>query len=1198
MANLRLKTYRIVDSTHIELTFTEPLASTVGVNNVEILSDSAGIPNATVTKATIVGETLKLTLLPITPFSVYNIRLYSNGIYLFKSVNGNLLFEDGKTNIIRIIGPNAPENDFVSRCFAYLKKTPYRPEKDGIINTFINSLSNLLDKTQNNIRQAKSDNYISIPVIDEFHRRGDGPFDRLYNEGAFEILRVGPKPTSFLGDGYLSIDRVSSLPIPLQSRSVTNESLVASNSQLSGTFSGQVCTLAHSNVTKIKSITITYTSTGQVIIYDIQHFGYQLLDSRYDQYASSYADLGSNQFKISDKFIREGYEMPKVGDRISVAYDYKDLSIDIDPDSIVVYEVKQAVRDVCPPIANVFFLGHSNIVNSAGAFVSSGAITFQDPKAIPPFSATHPAFIKELVYTNTTTPSSIGTFTVDYRTGKVMVYGEDTTPENQGSGIYPPVCTYYYKEVYQNNLDYTYDSGFKELAARSTRNLLDKTNIYVYFKYTYNYIDGIDYVAQIHKEVINERVNNRLIGNNTIETENTPITNVFRIYNETTGEIYKQSYFTDDKIVFNYNSPPTVLSTKQETARFNEYNNEYIISSDKLTNINGVDVVICNLTASPIIGSTEDCIGNKYNSSLYFDRKDVFVSELFYNELVTVTDNINKLLTPGQYIVDYNNAILYLAVTATQTSDLGSISYKANHITPTYPHILSVDKIYSKVVDSIVATYDYSTFADANIVLSKYKNSIIRFLDADETIPIIVSDSSINLPENSISLRGVYEAYDLATQDEAINFSTNSVVYSDSASAELSPVEFKFTTTVQPGNVVNVDRLVSNSNIEITSVSYIKRNSDSVELYNTLASDGSFAGSVITLPLDTVAFVGDDIEVSIYVKIVDTATVAIDTDLGGLLVDYTAVYDEILISYEYGDNCLDFRQSQSITKGNEYYVSYRYGALRDSLLNNFGSIINIDEFRSFDIDTERERYREALTACLQNFPKGPTKTAIKNIAQIMSHVEPDISESLFEEWIVGLSHLYRTDPVLGGTPTIMQGKLGSGVYFESNDNYIEVPISSRFKMDGGTMEFWVTPNWDGIDNDSTLTFSITKDGYVLAANKIFIGASAYNPTLDIDNKFLVSKFDTDNSVYGVPYNIATSGQDGVFIYLDRDDNKFKVFAKEKDASEPNYIIRIETTGEFYNVEAFDSEASNRTTTSKNVLTLIVHLHLLMIQVLL
>ena len=57
---------------------------------------------------------------------------------------------------------------------------------------------------------------------------------------------------------------------------------------------------------------------------------------------------------------------------------------------------------------------------------------------------------------------------------------------------------------------------------------------------------------------------------------------------------------------------------------------------------------------------------------------------------------------------------------------------------------------------------------------------------------------------------------------------------------------------------------------------------------------------------------------------------------GSIYYNYTATTDNLVVSYEYGDNEINWQINNSILESETYYVTYKYGALRDSLKNNFG----------------------------------------------------------------------------------------------------------------------------------------------------------------------------------------------------------------------------------------------------------------------
>ena len=1188
MANLRILNYKVIDSKTIAFQFSENLDSTINKNNVEVTSVSLGIPSPTVISTSISNKIFTIALSPLTPFAIYSVKLFSTITNIFRSINGSVLLEDGKTNEPMISGPSNPDNDILDNLLNYLKKTPYSSslESGGVLKSYLEGLSETLYKAKNTIKQVKSENYLSITITDELHTRGKGPYDRLDFEGAYDLIRAGQYTQDVLFDGALSVASFPKESITLQAKVKTNELLIAGNDNLAGTFNGNILNLTNNNITKATEIIILYASSLSTYTYNIDSFGYQIKDSKYDSNASNYILLGNNQIRLSDKAIKSGFILPVPGDKIFVSYEYKDLGTYVDPTSITVSQVKKVTREICPPIATVFSLQHANITNKNGNITSLNGVSFYDPKATPPYSKIHPAFTKEIQYSVNSFPSAIGQYSIDYTTGKVYVYGSDIAKQNQGAGQFPPVCTYYYNYYYKNNIDFTYDPTLLELASNSEVNLIGQSNIIINYKYSSNFVPGVDFEPQLHKESLNERINNRLIGINGIEPLNKPLTNVFRIFNETTGEIYRVNRFDDSKIIFNFTRPPTIFGNVEERTNFEHISNEILLIEEKFTNSHSINVWKFNLKNSSITSASNDCIGSSINTSVTFSNSATFTSEMYYDREDDYIINMNSLSQVGLYTIDYDNGIVYLAVSVHQVEDVGSIAYRTKYIITNMPHILAVDGVYTKV-DNSSDPYDfkYNVFSDTKIDLQTYDISDNKYIYKDSNILITVQSDTINLPRNAKALRGAFESVDLHTSKNPINFATNSSV--TFSVANLSIANTTDNSIVGIGNSIAIPKLAMNSAFVMTSVVYIKRISDGVEVYNTTLANGSFYGDIITLPTDTLASIGDTVEVSINIKIGEGYPVIADIDFGGLYVDYTSLYDEILISYEYGDNVLDFRQSTTVEADTNYYVSYKYGALRDALFANFGSSINIEDFKNFEIDLERERYRDALSACLQNFPKGPTKNAVSEIARMISHVTPIITESLFEEWVIGLSYLYNDKLKTVGC-SLLPSIWDYGIYFENKQDAIFVPFANNIKLDRGTVEFWVNPNWNGLDNDSSLTINVTKDGNNLESSHIWIGADGSNPVIDSAGYFTISKFDSP-SPNGLPYLISNTATDtyGCFIYLDSDDNHWKLLVK--DIPTCKYIATIKTSGEFYDVKEIsnilESSDTIRTSNKQLILTL-------------
>ena len=327
MANLRIINYKAIDSKTIAFLFNDNLDSIINGNNILITALSYGVPDPTVISLDIEGKQLTITTTPLTPFAIYIVKLYSSLGNPFKSINGNLLFEDGKTNAPLITGVADPDNNMLDNLKLYFAKTPYATALDGpsVINSYLNSISDVLYDAQNAINQVKNENYVSVEVTDESLVRGAGPYDRLQNEGAYEVLRVGPYTSDVIFNGSIFLNPFPKEPTTLQTKFVYSEQLVQANDNSPGTFNGIICNLQNNNITIITQITVVSGLT--TVIYDISAYGYQINNARYDSNASTYVLLNDNQFRFSDKALKRGFIPPSPGDYVIVDYQYKDLGV-------------------------------------------------------------------------------------------------------------------------------------------------------------------------------------------------------------------------------------------------------------------------------------------------------------------------------------------------------------------------------------------------------------------------------------------------------------------------------------------------------------------------------------------------------------------------------------------------------------------------------------------------------------------------------------------------------------------------------------------------------------------------------------------------------------------------------------------------------------------------------------------------------
>ena len=1172
MQTLRITNVKVIDSSNIDVTFTDNLTTNLSTSNISIISDAVNIPESLVLQIRITDNLLSINCQPLTPMGAYYIEFKSTSLHPFESTNGtSKISEDGVSNKFLIIAPLEPDNPIKTYLDIFLQDNIYREDDTALVRIYIKSLAIALSRALYDVRQVKNENYLSFNVFDEQKVRGAGPYDRLNEECAYEILRVGRTATGTNASTTFKFDYFPSYPITLQRQNKV-EVMQANSVDEVGIFNinNLVFNFSSSPVTRVNKITFTLNTITPVYEYNITELGYQIKDSRYDQdFGFSYLQLEDNQVRISDIILSDPLFSLHNIISVTVEYETKNLGTVVDDTAVSVYTTADAIREVLPPIINVFSLKHAPITDASNAIPTLAGVTFKDPNSNT--GAPHPAFSDEIPFRLNALPSIPGQYSIEYSTATVYVYGADNL--NDGTGPYPPLATYKYRLVYKSEIDYVYDSGLLDIVALPNGSLINEQGN-VSFKYEEVLIPGTDYNALLHEENLEERIDNKLLALNVLRTKNSPITNVFKIYNETSGEIYALDRWNDDKVYFRYNTPPRIVENFAERVSFTSINNELLFVNTTLTNVYSLRVFKILLNNNSITSSTEDSLASSFNTSLVFSDGYIFGYEKWFTREFDETSNINRLQNVGEYMVDYTHGIAYAAVAVTQNLNIGSVTYKNSFITTQLPHIISVEDLYYRIspLDPKNKLFSYTKFTDNTIEPETLDYSDELFLNESSTSAYQVFDEEVGIflgasfspgVTNQVkSVRTIFEYNDVLNSTNPINFAPFSS--SNGFNINVAPINKQIFSNVQYDGLnyfVTINENIPYLSANITYDFSIVRLSDGYQLWNGSGTIVTGDPVKLILPGINSPANGDYVNITYTITISDLSRVVVDYNKGDYFVDYTYLNDEIIISYEYGDNVLDFRRNINLPTDTEYYVSYRVGALRDSLLKNFGTLVNVPELSVFDVDFNRERYREALIAALTSFVQGPTVAAIKNIGKVISHIEPEITESAFLNWSLGSSLLSPELLTLAGSFELLPAKYGAGALINSKEQTISCPVNSNLRLEDGTFETWIIPQWDGLDNQSTLTFSITKDGYAIAANSIFIGVSEYHPTISGG----IFSLDKNTNVKGTP----NTNKDGIFIYYDKDvsGNFDRWFIRVIDGyvtpTSSNYKFKITSIGNFY-----------------------------------
>ncbi len=1217
---LRIINFLNQSTTQIQAQFSSDISSQVGIDNISIVTNIPSIPELDILSVQIDGDTLVVNTVPQRPFVLYTIKFYSTDDTPFISTDGDLLQEDGQNNKFQFVGleGESPTRDLM------IDNLPgtYDTESATPVRNYIAGLADVFEKARHDIYETGNANYISIPVVNESHIRGYSACDRLLNEGAYEVTRVGTTPagtfttrTTYFGqeqaedlldsDYILANDRLTHFPAdPISLREIRVVDEVVSNEEtVLNSFTSATVTLSKKNIAAIHSVKLI-NSNDEEYIYNIPRYGYNLLSNRYDTlHATQLFTLQSNQFKLSEGAIVDGYfPNPQSNDQLIVSYAYIDNGVNIKADTVSISGVRQIYREAVGAVQNIFYLQHYPIVTAANSIATAGGVSFLDPApdSGTPFTTQHPAFTTEIAYNQDRLPSAPGQFAVNYETGQVFVYGETTA---DGTGPTPPVASYYYRKEYVDGIDFTFDTDSDELAANSTRDLIGATDIELSYEYERVLAEGVDYLASVHKEVLKEAVDNRLLSSNTIATLNYPITNVFQVLNENTGEKYAVDRWNNHSIQISGRQLPRTSTISSEIAEFERSVGEVLQLTEILSTSGPSQIIKIELTHGNIISETGKYLGSNINSSVVLTDTEIFAEEYYYdNELQDLATNLNKLNSDGDYLIDYQLGIVYVQVPL-DTTDLGEISYTYARAYTQRPRIMAFNSIgyqYNGAGDVLLSITDFSATSDY-VDISGLPPAGERFLAGDNDLVSILGLKQYGTEGQRTAGSTTFVALDAAFDSSEHEDGYHYIRFTDDTDRLILSVVSK--------NTVTVDIPFTDSDKSVNWALFDVDFTDgytAVTNYDIVGVRGVYSVTELqTLPRSSLTNYFDPVTDSFSdnTLVLNNAAVQslspgegliIDYDFGNLFLNYDYVVDSIRVTYEYGDNQLDFSINNTLEKGDEYYVDYKYGAMRQSLLQNFGSLTQIPELTDFDLSFNRELYRNATKGALQAFLTGPTNAAISAMVSNITDVNPDIRELDFNEWTSDRDNLYLAPPETTADLQFKPAGRDVGIYIGANQ-YLKYPSEAYISFREGTFICEGSPEWRGIDNDATLTFSITSDGYYLedgyglndgygiSLSDIYIGSSAFSPT---EMPFSLNRSDSyPYSPIGMPSNYTTSK--GYFIWYDDAENRWKMRWRAWTSDSVDFSAEITTTGEFHNVtdgyvdNAFINEVNDSFYTTAN-----------------
>lgn len=710
---LRPIAFSIPSTTELKVTFSETLSEKISKDNFEVESLSGAVNDLEVTGVTLTGKVALVKTKPQVAGNYYLLKFLDTSDVIFASEKGQRLLDDSISRDLFFVGIDNI-NPFRDRM---LREVPQLFDVENTtLRNIISAQAEEMHKAQIAIGRNLSNNYISIDVEDELRTRGPGATDRMANENAYQVIRVADRPTSSLSkydildytsdNTYEALQTIPFFPISLQQELIEEEEI--SSSSEGNSFDGFLLSLAKPNV--IRVLSVTYIRNGETedcdgnlgTEYDLDIYKYAVLDNTFDQKnAYSFSRLENNQVLLSE-FGNIG--RPTSLDTVIVTYLYKDLGKHVIEETVEVSKVLSETNESVPSNAVSFFLDNAPVVTSNNEVYSSkGGVTFRVSENS---TDTPDEFQTELLWGVSRMPSALGEYTVNYETGEVFVVGALEVGDGTGRNNY--VMDYRYRKTFLEDVDYSITE--QKLVGHPDRDLIHE-EAEISFNYDKAFAEGTDYKVSSHIEVINEQVENRLTGSFSLRTENAPITDVFRLLNQTTGEVYNVLYHTDTEVYFSGNRSPQIIDISSEVAKMSRVVNEELEVIGKFVVPSFEFRITSNASNNSITfepGIPAELIS--FNSDDYFVR----VTDENDDGEVTVEDLQVRFFGDP----DSDNLINSFAISATATPP----SNNATAILGPYAYqiFLEEEGVMNKNLDSIGNLLNKSiTFSDATIFVNE-----------------------------------------------------------------------------------------------------------------------------------------------------------------------------------------------------------------------------------------------------------------------------------------------------------------------------------------------------------------------------------------------------------------------------------------------------------------------------------------------
>ena len=153
---------RIINLTtsSMQVLFTDDIDIDVGISNISISAAFDSVPDPEIISLSIENDIITISFRPLFSHVQYKVTFFSVGNVKFKSINGEIISEDGNRNVIFITSPGEETNTYRDVMIEELPSI-YNSDEGSLIRKLITCNADQFQQVGDAIETTKSGNYLS-----------------------------------------------------------------------------------------------------------------------------------------------------------------------------------------------------------------------------------------------------------------------------------------------------------------------------------------------------------------------------------------------------------------------------------------------------------------------------------------------------------------------------------------------------------------------------------------------------------------------------------------------------------------------------------------------------------------------------------------------------------------------------------------------------------------------------------------------------------------------------------------------------------------------------------------------------------------------------------------------------------------------------------------------------------------------------